>query len=120
MEKITEITPQTGELFYQNLFTADPSLKSLFKGDMNKQGKKLMHMFNVAVVMLNKFEVLVPILQGLGQNHVYYGVQESHYQTVGVALLKTLEQGLGEDFTPEVKDAWTEVYGVMADVMIAA
>lgn len=119
-KKVTEIAPHTGELFYQNLFTADPSLKSLFKGDMDKQGKKLINMFNVAVVMLNNMETLTPILQGLAQNHVYYGVQDEHYQTVEVALLKTLEQGLGEDFTPDVIDAWSEVYGFMAEVMIAA
>jgi hemoglobin-like flavoprotein len=29
---------------------------------------------------------------------------------VGTALLWTLEQGLGPDFTPEIRDAWTEAY----------
>jgi nitric oxide dioxygenase len=51
---------------------------------------------------------------------VGYGVQEEHYATVGSALLQTLEQGLGEDFTPPVRQAWTAVYGVVAGVMIAA
>jgi hemoglobin-like flavoprotein len=37
-------------------------------------------------------------------------VHDSQYDSVGTALLWTLEQGLGEAFTPEVRDAWTEAY----------
>lgn len=51
--------------------------------------------------------------------HEKYGVNEKDYQTVGNALLKTLEQSLGDAFTADVKNAWAEVYGVMADVMIS-
>lgn len=119
-QKVAAIAPQAAELFYQNLFTADPSLKPLFKGDMPEQGKKLMQMIGAAVGKLNDLPTLVPILQGLGKRHAGYGVEDSHYQTVGAALLKTLGQGLGADFTEEVKEAWTAVYTVMADVMVAA
>jgi hemoglobin-like flavoprotein len=119
-QKVAAIAPQAAELFYQNLFTADPSLKPLFKGDMPEQGKKLMQMIGAAVGKLNDLPTLVPILQGLGKRHAGYGVEDSHYQTVGTALLKTLGQGLGADFTEEVKEAWTAVYTVMADVMVAA
>lgn len=119
--KIVEgIAPQAAALFYTNLFEADPSLKPLFKGDMTEQGKKLMQMIGAAVGKLTALDVLVPILQGLAVRHTAYGVQEAHYATVGGALLKTLEQGLGPAFTPQVKSAWAEVYGVMASVMIAA
>jgi hemoglobin-like flavoprotein len=119
-QKVAAIAPQAAELFYQNLFTADPSLKPLFKGEMPEQGKKLMQMIGAAVGKLNDLPTLVPILQGLGKRHAGYGVEDSHYQTVGAALLKTLGQGLGADFTEEVKEAWTSVYTVMADVMVAA
>lgn len=119
-KKVDAISPQLAELFYQNLFAADPSLKSLFKRNMKKQGVKLTNMFNVIVRMLNNLEILSSILKDLAENHVHYGVHESHYQTVGDALIKTLEQSLGEDFTPEVKDAWREVYSVMSEAMISA
>lgn len=78
-----------------------------------------MQMIGAAVGKLNDLKTLVPILQGLGQRHAGYGVEIAHYQTVGAALLKTLGQGLGEEFTPEVKSAWTSVYGVIAEVMVA-
>ena len=118
--KVTPIASQAAALFYGNLFTLDPSLKPLFQGDMEEQGKRLMEMIGTAVQKLNNIETVVPVLQGLGRRHVRYGVKEEHYQTVGAALLTTLSQGLGEHFTPQVKEAWTLVYGVMADVMIKA
>jgi hemoglobin-like flavoprotein len=119
-KQVAAIAPQAAALFYTNLFEADPSLKALFKGDMEEQGKRLMQMIGAAVGKLTDLDALVPVLQSLGERHVGYGVQASHYATVGGALLKTLEQGLGAAFTPAVKAAWTEVYGVMADVMIKA
>ena len=97
--KVEPIAPQAAELFYQNLFFADPSLKALFKGDMEAQGRKLMQMIGLAVDKFNGQGTFVPVLQNLAKRHVGYGVQESHYVIVGAALLKTLEQGLGEDFT---------------------
>jgi methyl-accepting chemotaxis protein len=118
--EVAKIAPQAAELFYKNLFAADPSLQRLFKGDMQAQGRKLMQMIGAAVGKLNDLDSLVPILQSLGRRHAGYGVKDAHYQVVGAALLKTLGQGLGDAFTPAVKAAWTEVYGVMSDVMMKA
>ena len=117
---VAGIAPQAASLFYANLFEADPKLKPLFKGNMDDQGNKLMQMIGAAVGNLNDLESLVPILQSLAKRHVAYGVKEQHYEIVGAALLKTLGQGLGAAFTPQVKDSWSEVYGVMSTVMIAA
>jgi len=36
------------------------------------------------------------------------------------ALLWTLEQGLGPGFTPEIREAWTVLYKLVADTMLAA
>ena len=63
------------------------------------------------------FFSLVAVLRNLGARHVGYGVREEHYVTVGTALLWTLSAGLGEKFTPEVREAWTAAYGLLADVM---
>jgi methyl-accepting chemotaxis protein len=119
-QSVAAIAPQAAALFYTNLFEADPKLKPLFKGNMEEQGKKLMQMIGAAVGKLNDLDTLVPILQNLGKRHVGYGVQDAHYTTVGGALLKTLSQGLGKDFTKPVEAAWTTVYGVMAGVMVEA
>lgn len=119
-EKVVPIADQAASLFYTQLFTMDPDLKPLFKGDMEEQGRKLMKMIGIAVRGLDDLDALVPAVQQLGKRHVGYGVKDEHYETVGGALLWTLEQGLGDDFTPDTKAAWTVVYGVLADTMKAA
>ena len=119
-EKVVPISDKAAELFYGKLFELDPSLKALFKGDMVEQGKKLMKMINTAVNALDKLETIVPAVQDLGKRHVGYGVRDEHYDTVAAALLWTLEAGLGDAFTDEVKEAWTITYTILADTMKAA
>ena len=116
-EKVHPLSDTTAEMFYNRLFELDPSVQALFTGDMQEQGRKLMRMIGLAVRSLHRLETLVPAVQGLGIRHVSYGVQHEHYDTVGAALLWTLEQGLGKDFKPEVKEAWAEAYHLLTDVM---
>ena len=115
--KVEPISATAAELFYGKLFELDPSVKPLFKGDMKTQGEKLMLMIAAAVNGLNNLDALIPAVESLGVRHVGYGVTDSHYDTVGEALLWTLAQGLGTDFTDDVKAAWTEVYLTLASVM---
>jgi hemoglobin-like flavoprotein len=114
---VEPIAPQAAALFYANLFAIDPTVRPLFRGDMVAQGERLMAMIGLAVAKLTEPEVLMPALQGLGQRHAGYGVRDSHYDSVGVALLKTLRQGIGVAFTEDVEAAWVEVYGVIAGTM---
>ena len=116
-EQVVPIADKAAEIFYGKLFEKDPSLKPMFKGDMAVQGNKLMTMIGAAVNGLNDLDALIPVVQNLGKGHIGYGVQDSHYDTVGASLLETLDAGLGDAFTPEVKDAWTEVYTVLATTM---
>ena len=118
--QVLPIARQAAAIFYDQLFTLDPSLRSLFKGDMQAQGTRLMQMIGVAVGQLNQLDTLVPVLQGLGRRHTGYGVVPKHYAIVGTALLATLSKGLGPAFTAEVEAAWIEVYGVMSTVMCEA
>ena len=115
--KVAPIADQAAALFYDRLFEMDPSLRPLFKGDMREQGKKLMQMIGFCVKGLDALDQLVPAVQGLGKRHAGYGVTDAHYATVGGALLWTLEKGLGPDFTPDVKSAWTTVYTILATTM---
>ena len=116
-ELVRPIASMAAEIFYERLFTLDPTLRPMFKGDMATQGRMLMSVLRSAVHGLNDLDALAPVLRSLGARHVGYGVREEHYVTVGTALLWTLSHGLGDQFTPEVQDAWTEAYGLLADVM---
>jgi len=115
--QVAPIADTAAALFYGRLFELDPSLRPLFHGDMDEQGRKLMMMLSVAVANLRRIDEIVPAVQALGRRHAGYHVEERHYDTVGNALLWTLEQGLGPAFTPETREAWAEVYTVLANVM---
>ena len=116
-EKVIPIADQAAHLFYGKLFELDPALKPMFKGDMVKQGQKLMRMIGIAVDNLGRLDDIVPTVQDLGVKHLEYGVKNYHYDTVGEALLWTLGQGLGDAFTTEVMVAWSDVYGLLACTM---
>jgi hemoglobin-like flavoprotein len=115
--QVLPISDTAAWLFYKELFRLDPELKALFRGDMKEQGRKLMAMISVAVQGLARPETLVAAVQDLGRRHARYGVRPQHYDTVAAALLWTLGHGLGQAFTPEVKAAWVETYGVLAKTM---
>jgi hemoglobin-like flavoprotein len=114
---IAPIADDAAVLFYSRLFEIDPGLRRLFKSDMREQRVKLMQMLTAAVKGLTHLDRLVPVVEGLGRRHAAYGVTDAHYQTVGEALLWTLEMGLGKSFTPEVREAWADVYGLLASTM---
>ncbi len=116
-EHVRPVAEVAAELFYGRLFETDPMLKPLFKGDMANQGRMLMSVLSAAVKGLSDLDALAPVLRNLGGRHYGYGVQEEHYVTVGTTLLWTLSLGLGDKFTPEVRNAWTDAYGLIADVM---
>lgn len=116
-KKVVPIAGTAADLFYNRLFEIAPEVRPLFPDDLKEQKKKLIAMLATAVTNLHQVETIVPAVQELGKRHVAYGVTAQHYEPVGAALLWTLEQGLGADFTPPVKAAWTETYMTLAGVM---
>lgn len=116
--KVAPLSEQAARLFYDRLFEIAPWLRPLFKdGDMDEQGRKLMAMIGLAVGGLDHPGELIPVVQDLGRRHAIYGVADDDYVMVGEALLWTLGKGLGDQFTLEVKEAWTSVYLFLADTM---
>ncbi len=116
-QQILPIREQVAELFYARLFELDPSMRRLFKADIAEQGRKLAAMITAAVSGLDELDELVPAVQALGRRHAVYGVTDAHYDTVGSALLWTLEQCLGASFTPVAREAWTRTYVLLANTM---
>ena len=117
-QQFEPVAESLAAFFYERLFELDPDARQLFaQTDMEAQGRKVMHMFAEIVRMLDQPEQLVPEVADLGRRHVRYGVRDDQYGSVGTALLWTLERGLGPDFTPEVRDAWTEAYLLCASIV---
>jgi nitric oxide dioxygenase len=117
--RVVPISETASRLFYDRLFETSPQLAPMFYGvDLVSQRQKLVKAINMVVMSLERIDTLIPSIRALGQRHLNYGAEESHYAEVGAALLWTLETGLGEDWTEEAATAWTNAYQLLAGVML--
>jgi len=111
-----------GDLAKQFKFGREPDFdlaKLSENAGLRKHAVGVVNTVGTAVSMLTKLDELVPILKDLGKRHVKYGVVDAHYPVVGGALLATLEQGLGDGYTPEVASAFGAMWNVVAQTMLA-
>lgn len=117
---VEPIADAAADLFYDKLFELDPNLRALFMDvDLASQKKKLMQALATTIAGLDDLASLVPQISELGRRHAGYGVVDAHYETVGRALLWTLQQGLGDAWTPAARDAWTAAYTLVSETMQA-
>ena len=119
-DKILPVAETVSALFYNRLFELDPLLRPIFPVDLQGQGHKLIAMIHVVVANLGRLDTVVPAIQALGRRHSSYGVADQHYETFCAALIWALERCLADDFTPEVRGAWVEMYAVLSNTMKAA
>ena len=118
--KLAVMPEVAGALFYERLFATNPDLRSLFRNNLRIQGVKLMTMLAMVVYNLPAPDQLSPAIHDLAVRHVEYGVKLADYDALRGALLWTLEQALGEDLTPAVREAWMVCYDELAGEMKAA
>jgi hemoglobin-like flavoprotein len=115
---VVPIADTATAMFYDRLFAIDPGSKELFENtDLAEQRLKLLQVLSVAIAGLDDLGRLIPIVEDLGRRHAGYGVRDEHYDSVGAALLWTLQKGLGAAWTAETAAAWAEVYGLLSGVM---
>lgn len=119
-EKVVPMAPHVAELFYDRLFELNPLLEDHFPSDLSEPGAQLMHTLDEAVAGLEDPGSVTPCLHELGRYHLRHGLRPGYYETMGNALLWTLEQSLAEDFTSRVKDAWGAAYQLFSAVMLEA
>ena len=117
--KVAPISETAAVLFYDRLFEVAPQVRAMFPSDMTEQRKKLMATLAAVVSGLANLESILPAASALAKRHVTYGARAEHYPVVGSALLRTLEKGLGEAWTPELAAAWTAAYGTLSGFMIS-
>ncbi|KAK3704543.1 hypothetical protein QZH41_018260 [Actinostola sp. cb2023] len=118
LEKRFNYTP------FDRLFKIAPYLRDLFPFGHNPDSRGLtihalgvMKTVGVAVKELDNPATLKVKLIELGAAHKPFELTDKEFQHVGAALLWTLEQGLGDEFTPDVNNAWTAAYGFIQDTM---
>jgi hemoglobin-like flavoprotein len=103
--------------FYDRLFQLDPSLRRMFHSPQEDQARKLGHVLTIVVKGLSRPQQILGAVEELGRRHPVYGVRAEHYATVGAVLLWTLQTGLGDAFTSEVREAWTCAYMFLSSTM---
>jgi nitric oxide dioxygenase len=117
-QKVLPIAETAGELLYGRIFELAPETRALFAEDIRPQARRLMAAVKLAVDGLDRLEEVAPYLIKLGARHVRYGVRPEYFELGGAALLWTLEQGLGDAFTPDVREAWVEAWQIVAGAML--
>lgn len=104
-------------VFYTRLFEVAPAVRPMFKDDMSAQQQKLMTALVQIVEFADRPAKLTRYLAEMGARHAAYGAKPEHYAVVGGALLWTLESILAEGFTQAVRQAWTDAFGAVAQIM---
>jgi nitric oxide dioxygenase len=117
--QVEPIADTAASIFYERLFEITPAVKPLFHGDMAEQRRKLMATLATVVEGLADIEAVLPAASALAKRHVGYGVKPEHYDSVGAALLWTLERGLGERWTSELAAAWSAAYATLSGFMVS-
>jgi hemoglobin-like flavoprotein len=108
------------DLCYGRLFELAPEARSLFRNDMERQQLKLMDMIAALVGALDQRELFQSLITHSGRQHAELGVQPSQYAAFGEALIWSLERQFGASFTPELRDAWSELYAMVQAEMLRA
>ena len=119
-DRVAMMPEVAAALFYERLFSINPSFRPLFTNDMRIQGVKLMAMHAIIVDNLHQPGETLSSIRDLAKRHVEYGVKLADYDALKDALLWTLEQVLAEDLTPEIRNAWAVCYQELADEMKSA
>ena len=127
--KIAPVAAQVGEKFYNRLFGMAPDTRKLFKDDMSYQHEKFMgvvaelvnlhlrSLLSLPATQLENSEAAMPTIRKLGKDHAQWGVIPAHFGLMRTSLMTTMHEFLGDEFTPEVREAWEEAFDIMAKVM---
>src|SRR6185436_21057591 len=106
--------------FYSHLFLSHPEVRSMFPIRMSGQRDKLVAALGAVVSNVDNLDDVIPLLEQLGRDHRRFSVITEHYSAVGASLLATLKRFLGMSWTPDLADTWSQAYGLVAKVMVAA
>jgi hemoglobin-like flavoprotein len=119
---VAQREPLLAGRFYENLFAAHPAVKVLFERGRNSPEVQQQMLTEALVAVLDHLDDapwLGTTLGELGSRHVGYGITEEMYGWVGESLLATLAEIAGDDWSPDLRDAWAAAYGAIVSLMLA-
>lgn len=105
--------------FYQRMFRLNPELKDIFNMTNQHSGRQQFALFSAIAAYaknIDNLSVLTETVERVAHKHTSFFIQPAHYDIVGHHLIETLRELAPDAFTPEVEQAWTEAYGVLASI----
>lgn len=119
-ERMPHITPE----FYKRMFAARPDLMDgMFSRSSQLEGTQPQALSNSIVIFAtyilnNPDKYPDEVLSRVAHKHASLGLLEDEYPTVYKYLFEAIAADLGDACTPEVAEAWSEVYWLMANALI--
>jgi nitric oxide dioxygenase len=103
------------EAVYDRLFRIAPESKALFIGDMGAQMSRFWEL--IERVARDGVAAHAATLRQLGRRHLAAGVEAIDHTALCAALIETLSDSLGPDWTEAREIAWRRVYRATALAM---
>ncbi|CAK7211443.1 hypothetical protein SCUCBS95973_001117 [Sporothrix curviconia] len=108
-------------LFYKNMIDANPELKNVFS--LTSQATGAQPRALAAAVLgyatyIDDLPRLRHAVERIAHKHASLQIVPEQYDIVGKYLMEAIGLVLGDAATPEIVDAWTAAYGVLANVFI--
>jgi nitric oxide dioxygenase len=110
--------------FYLAMFAAHPELLRVFNQGNQATGEQSRAL--AASVVAYAVQLIDPdappfhhVMQRIAHKHVSLGIRPEQYTIVGHHLLDAVGEVLGDAVTPEIAQAWDEVYWLFATQLVA-
>lgn len=110
--------------FYPDMFATHPGLLNVFNvanqaiGEQPKALAASVVAFAVNLIDPDAPDI-TPMMQRIAHKHVSLGIRAPEYTIVGRHLMKAIGTVLGDAVTPEIANAWDEVYWLFGTALIA-
>jgi signal transduction histidine kinase/hemoglobin-like flavoprotein len=111
---------EAGVIFYNKLFSVEPSLRQVFNGDFSSESQKFITLITFTVHKLSNVEEIISEIKAQEFQGKMKLIQPQHYESAAAALMQTLEEILVNMWNDEVKEAWNAVYVCLAKAMAEA
>lgn len=110
-----------GRRFYDHLFEAHPEARAMFRRNSDGAQQKMFAQKLCAIVdSIEDESAFAAEARAIARTHKDYGVRPEMYAWVGAALIQTLREAAGAEWSPEAERAWTEAYEALSKSLLAS
>lgn len=106
---------------YDNMIAANPDMRDVFSHTSQITGRQPRALARAVLAYASYIDDLPKLqhaVERIAQKHVSLYIQPEQYDIVGGHLIGAIGQVLGDAATPDIVDAWTAAYGILAQVFI--